>query len=157
MLFRSLAGQLLRPKLANWAHRRRSLLLISDRSAILLSVYTAFSAAAVLGLWSRIPAWQLWMLGTVCVAMLFAVMAVAVLGSRLLGLSRDDEVAVLFCGSHKSLATGIPTASALFSGATFGAAILPLMIYHQLELMLGAVVARRYARRATAGVDLTGT
>jgi sodium/bile acid cotransporter 7 len=147
-----LAGQLLRPRLAAWAHRRQRLLLGTDRSAILLSVYTAFSAAMVQGLWTQIPSRQLWMLGVVCGALLVAVMSAAVFGSRMLGLSREDEAVVVFCGSHKSLATGIPTANVLFSGAALGPAVLPLMIYHQLELAVGAFLARRYARRAASPV-----
>lgn len=141
------AGQLLRPKLAAWAHRHGGLLRASDRSAILLSIYTAFSAATVQGLWTQIPARQLWLLVAVCAVLMTVVMAAAVLGSRALGLSRENGVVVLFCGSHKSLATGIPTANVLFGGAALGPLLLPLMIYHQLELMVGASLAGRYAIR----------
>lgn len=140
------AGQLLRPRLAAWAHRNSRPLLFSDRGAILLSIYTAFSAATVQGLWMQIPSRQLWALAVVCVALLVAVMSVAVLGSRALGLPRESETVVLFCGSHKSLATGIPTANVLFSSAALGPIVLPLMIYHQVELLVGAALARRCAR-----------
>lgn len=146
-----LAGQLLRPRLAAWAHRHGALLRASDRSAILLSIYTAFSAATVQGLWLRIPSRQLWVLGAVCVVLMVVVLAATVLVSRVLGLPRENGIVVLFCGSHKSLATGIPTANVLFGGAALGPLLLPLMVYHQLELMVGAVLARRYARRAEGG------
>jgi len=139
------AGQLLRPRLAAWAHRHGGLLRVSDRSAILLSIYTAFSAAVVQGLWTQIPARQLWLLVAVCGVLMTVVLAAAFLGSRVLGLPRENAIVVLFCGSHKSLATGIPTANVLFGAAALGPVLLPLMIYHQLELMIGASLARRYA------------
>jgi len=141
------AGQLLRPKLAAWAHRHGGLLRASDRGAILLSIYTAFSAAMVQGLWAQISARQLGLLVAVCTVLMIVVVVFAVLCSRALGLSRENEVVVLFCGSHKSLATGIPTANVLFAGAALGPVLLPLMIYHQLELMVGVVIARLHAGR----------
>jgi sodium/bile acid cotransporter 7 len=140
-------GQLLRPALAAWAHRNRQVLMLSDRSAILLSVYTAFSAAVVQGVFRQLPAGQLLVLVLVCVALLAIVMGATVYGSRLLRLPRDSEPVLVFCGSHKSLASGIPIANVLFTGAALGPALLPLMIYHQLELMVGALLAQRYARR----------
>jgi sodium/bile acid cotransporter 7 len=65
--------------------------------------------------------------------------------ARRLGLSREDEIAIVFCGSKKSLVTGIPMANALFAGASLGLVVLPLMIFHQLQLMACATLARRYA------------
>jgi sodium/bile acid cotransporter 7 len=139
------AGQLLRPKLSAWAHRNRRVLMLSDRGAILLSVYTAFSAAVVQGIWSQVPPLQLLALSFVCAVLLAVVMSFATFGGRMLGLPRESEPVLLFCGSHKSLASGIPIANVLFSGAALGPALLPLMIYHQMELMIGAVLAQRYA------------
>jgi sodium/bile acid cotransporter 7 len=149
LLLPFLAGQLLRPRLAAWAHRNRSVLMISDRSSILLSVYTAFSAAVVQGIWTQVPPAQLAALVLVCVVILIVVMSGAAWAGRALGVPRDAEPVLLFCGSHKSLASGIPIATVLFSGPALGTALLPLMIYHQLELMVGAVLAQRYAGRAT--------
>ena len=69
--------------------------------------------------------------------------------ARRLGFSRKDEIAIVFCGSKKSMASGIPMAKILFAGQLggLGALVLPLMIFHQLQLMVCAVVARRYATR----------
>ena len=72
-------------------------------------------------------------------------MASTAFAARRLGFSREDEIAIVFCGSKKSLVTGIPMANALFAGATLGLVVLPLMIFHQLQLMACATLARRYA------------
>ena len=53
----------------------------------------------------------------------------------------------MFCGSKKSLISGVPMAKVLFASSTVGAIVLPLMIFHQLQLMVCAVLAQRYARR----------
>ncbi|MCV6801871.1 bile acid:sodium symporter, partial [Achromobacter ruhlandii] len=48
----------------------------------------------------------------------------------------------------KSLASGIPLATVLFGTSQMGIVVLPLMIFHQMQLMVCAVLARRYADRA---------
>jgi sodium/bile acid cotransporter 7 len=70
--------------------------------------------------------------------------------SRVLGFSREDEIAIVFCGSKKTLASGVPMAQILFAGQAVGLLVLPLMIFHQLQLMVCASIARRYAREARA-------
>ncbi|MBX7019915.1 bile acid:sodium symporter, partial [Providencia rettgeri] len=69
------------------------------------------------------------------------------LGARLLGFSKEDEITIVFCGSKKSLANGVPMANVLFPAATVGVILLPLMIFHQIQLMVSAVLAQRYAKR----------
>jgi len=68
--------------------------------------------------------------------------------SRALGFAREDEITVVFCGSKKSLATGVPMANILFPAATVGLVILPVMVFHQLQLMVCAFIANRYAANA---------
>ena len=80
--------------------------------------------------------------------LLAAALAAVKLGSRVLDLSRADEVAMVFCGAQKSLVTGVPMAQLLFAGPDAGIIVIPIMIYHQLQLLLGAWLARRYARIA---------
>jgi sodium/bile acid cotransporter 7 len=75
-------------------------------------------------------------------------MATLMLASRALGFSRQDEITIVFCGSKKSLASGLPMASVLFPGAPVGVLVLPLMLFHQIQLMVCAALARRYAARA---------
>ena len=140
-----LAGHLLRPWLGAWVERRRAVLGLVDRGSILLVVYTAFSEAVVRGLWSQLGARDLGVLGLVNAALLAAVLALTTWASRGLGFSREDEIAIVFCGSKKSLASGVPMASVLFPPATVGALVLPLMLFHQLQLLVCAGLARRYA------------
>jgi len=73
-------------------------------------------------------------------------LGVRVLG-RALGFSVEDRITILFAGSKKSLATGVPMAQVLFVGSGIGAMILPLMLFHQIQLMVCAVLAQRYASR----------
>ena len=71
---------------------------------------------------------------------------------RWLGFSLEDRITILFCGSKKSLATGVPMAQVLFAGSSIGVLILPLMLFHQIQLMVCASLAQRYARRPEAPV-----
>jgi sodium/bile acid cotransporter 7 len=80
------------------------------------------------------------------VVLLGLVMLISAQLSRRLGFSREDRIAIVFCGSKKSLASGVPMAKVLFAGGALGAVVLPLMLFHQLQLMVCAVLAQRYAR-----------
>ena len=146
-----LAGQLLRPWIGDWIRARAPVLSRVDRGSILLVVYTAFSGAVVEGVWSRIGVPDLARLVILCTVLLGIVLAVTAYAARTLGFSKADEIAVVFCGSKKSLASGAPMAGVLFPAAAAGLALLPLMIFHQIQLMACAVIAQRYARRSDAG------
>ena len=142
------AGQLLRRWIADWVVGHAQLVQIVDRGSILLVVYTAFSGAVVEGVWSQIGALDLARLLVLCGVLLGAVLAATVFAARALGFGREDEIAIVFCGSKKSLASGVPMAGVLFPAATAGLALLPLMLFHQIQLMACAVIAQRYAKRA---------
>jgi sodium/bile acid cotransporter 7 len=141
------AGQLARPLVGKWIEKHKTLVGRVDRGSILLVVYSAFSAAVVEGLWRKVSPLELIVLLVVCGVLLTLVMLATMWGSRLLGFSKADEVAIVFCGSKKSLATGVPMAGILFPGATAGVLVLPLMIFHQIQLMACSVLAQRYAAR----------
>ncbi|MGB3747873.1 MAG: bile acid:sodium symporter family protein [Rhodanobacter sp.] len=140
--------------IGGFVDRHRPLLGYSDQATILLVVYTAFSAAVVEGLWRDTPLSALLATLVACAALLALVMPTITWATRRLGFSREDEIAIVFCGSKKSMASGIPMAKILFAGQAggLGALVLPLMIFHQLQLMVCAVVARRYADRGARGV-----
>ena len=140
-------GHALRPWLKDWAARNRTLLSYTDRSSILLVVYSAFSAAVVGGIWHSVPLRDLGILLVVDAVLLAAVLLVTTFGSRTLGFDKPDEVTIVFCGSKKTLASGIPMANVLFAGPTVGLVVLPLMIFHQMQLMVCAALARRYGAR----------
>jgi sodium/bile acid cotransporter 7 len=142
-------GHVARRWIGAFVDRHRPLLRFTDQGTILLVVYTAFSAAVVQGLWHDTPVGALVSTLALSALLLALVMTTVTWAARRLGFSRKDEIAIVFCGSKKSMASGIPMAKILFAGQLggLGALVLPLMIFHQLQLMVCAVVARRYATR----------
>jgi solute carrier family 10 (sodium/bile acid cotransporter), member 7 len=142
-----LAGHLLRPSIGSWVDSHRPLTAITDRSAILISVYSAFSAAVVEGIWGKLPPLALAALIGTCLLLLALVLAATTLLARLAGFGKADEIAIVFCGSKKSIVTGVPMARVLLPGPEMGIALLPLMIFHQAQLMACAWLAQRYAAR----------
>jgi sodium/bile acid cotransporter 7 len=147
LLLPFLAGQICHSRLSGLLRRHKNLTDIVDRGSILMVVYLAFSNAVVGGLWQTLSAQSIAMLALVDLALLLTVIAVTVGTSRLLGFSKGDEIVIVFCGSKKSLASGLPMAAAIFAGQNIGAIVLPVMIFHQIQLVLCAMLARRYARR----------
>ena len=147
LLLPFVAGHLLRPWVGAWVERHRPVLRWTDQGTILLVVYTAFSASVVEGLWRETPVWTLVAVAAVCAALLAVAMPLIAWIARRLGFERADEIAIVFCGSKKSLATGLPMAKLMFASGGLGAIVLPVMIYHQIQLIVCAVVAQRYARR----------
>ena len=141
------AGHLLRPLIGGWIKRRASILTYVDRGSILLVVYTAFSAAVIEGLWKQVPIGALAGLLLVCGVLLALALVSTTWLARKLGFDKADEITIVFCGSKKSLASGIPMAQVLFAAHTVGAIVLPLMLFHQMQLMVCAYLAQRYARR----------
>jgi sodium/bile acid cotransporter 7 len=142
-----IAGQVLRRWIGGWITERAKVLQLIDRGSILLVVYTAFSSAVVGGVWSKIGALDLFRLLILCCVLLAAVLAATYFTARTLRFSTPDEIAIVFCGSKKSLASGVPMAGVLFPGPAAGLALLPLMLSHQIQLMACAVIAQRYANR----------
>jgi len=149
-----LAGQLLRPVIGGWVQRNAKFLTYFDRGAILLVVYGAFSHAVAGGIWRQIGAWDLVRLLALCAVLLAVVLAATRTLARTLGFAKADEIAIVFCGSKKSLASGVPMAGLMFPGGA-GIVLLPLMIFHQIQLMACATIAQAYARRDQDAVSPT--
>ncbi len=146
LLLPFLLGQGARRWLAAWAERHRIWIGRMDRLAIILTVYVAFSAAVNEGLWSRLSLSALGILFMIVALLLtFALAGTWALGG-LLGLARADRITLLFSGTHKTLATGAPMARILFPAAQAGLIIIPLMLYHQLQLIISAWIAARLNR-----------
>ena len=148
LLFPFAVGHFSRPLAARWLARRKMLVGVVDRGSILLVVYTAFSAAVVEGLWGRLSPTDLAAVLALDAAILAIVLVATTVIARRLGFSKPDEVAIVFCGSKKSLASGVPMAGVLFPAASVGLMIVPLMLFHQIQLMVCAVLARYYAAEA---------
>lgn len=149
------AGQVARRWIGAWVAQHRTSLSRIDRGSVLLVVYTAFSEAVVEGLWRQIPTSALLGLLLACAVLLALVLAMTTCAARRLGFDRADEIAIVFCGSKKSLASGVPMAGVLFAGSSVGAIVLPMMLFHQLQLMVCAVLAQRYAARDDGGLQPT--
>ena len=148
LLLPFVAGQALQRWTGPWVAAHKALVRASDQITILLVVYGAFSAATVQGLYRHLPPATLVALLGICALLLALVMPLLTVLSRALGFSREDEITIVFCGSKKTLASGVPMAQILFAGQAVGLLVLPLMVFHQLQLMVCASLARRYARGA---------
>ena len=144
LLLPFVAGQLARPWIGGWVARNRHLTGLVDRGSILVVVYVAFSEGVTHGIWHQLSPRSFAALLLLDVVLLIAVLLATTCIGRLLGFNRADQITVTFCGSKKSLASGLPMASVLFAGPSLGLAVLPLMLFHQVQLMVCAALARRY-------------
>lgn len=139
-------GHSLRPVIGRWVDQHKKQLSRLDQGSILLVVYTALSASVVEGLWNTVSSSRLLVLTLVCCLLLAVVLCLTNWLGRRFGFSRADQITIVFGGSKKSMATGVPMAQVLFAGPLLGPALLPLMIFHQIQLMVCAVLAQHYAR-----------
>ena len=152
-----LAGQLLRRWIGGFVARHKKVLGLVDRGSILLVVYTAFSEGMVQGIWHQVSPVRLGGLLVVEAVLLAVMLALTWYGAKTLRFGREDRIAIQFAGSKKSLASGLPMASVLF-GAHASLAVLPLMLFHQMQLMVCAVIAKRRSHdpvEETAEVTVT--
>jgi solute carrier family 10 (sodium/bile acid cotransporter), member 7 len=145
LLLPFIAGHLSRPLTGRLLDRNKSVVGLVDRGSILLVVYTAFSAAVVQGLWSRLSGPDLVQVAVWNSLLLAVALTATTLAARALGFRKADEITIVFCGSKKSLAAGVPMAGVLFPAAQVGMLIVPLMLFHQLQLIVCGILARRYA------------
>ncbi|MDO5499094.1 MAG: bile acid:sodium symporter family protein [Propionibacteriaceae bacterium] len=141
-------GQLLHRWLGGFLNRHKSVTTKFDRGAILLVVYAAFSAGMRADMFAQLGGWQLLALLIVCCILLAVVIAATMVISKALRFTWPDRVAIIFAGSKKSMASGLPMAQIIFPAATVGILVLPLMIFHQIQLMVCAQLARRWSRLA---------
>ncbi len=141
------AGQAMRSLIGRWVDRHKPMLKYVDQGSILLVVYTAFSEAVSEQIWHKLSPSMLFALGVTCCVLLAAVLGLSLWMSRRMGFTHADEVTIVFCGSKKSLASGVPMAKVLFATSSLGMVILPVMLFHQIQLMVCAVLAQKFAER----------
>ncbi len=140
-------GQVARPLVGAFIARHPRLTQIFDRGSILIIVYSAFSAGVVAGVWAEVDMGVLAAIVAIDVVLLAVIMAGTRLAGRLAKLNRADAITLFFCGSKKSLASGLPMANILFAGQTVSLIVLPLMLFHQIQLFVCAIIAQRAAQR----------
>ena len=143
-------GHLLRQWTGGFITRYRAFFAPLDRGSILLVVYSAFSEAVKNGIWSKLSVGDFVSIALIDLVVLGIVMVMAAGLSRLFRFKVSQEIAIVFCGSKKSLASGVPMASVLLPAASVGIAILPLMIFHQVQLIACSFIARKLAERQGA-------
>lgn len=148
LLLPFIAGQIARRWIGGWIAAHRKVLSRADRCTILIVVYTAFSEGVVAGIWHQVRLISLAGLLGVNLALFFVMLGVLKFVSARLGFDRADRIAIVFCGSKKSLASGLPMATVLFPAGSVGLVVLPLMLFHQAQLMICAVLARRWGAQA---------
>jgi solute carrier family 10 (sodium/bile acid cotransporter), member 7 len=146
LLLPFVVGQCLRPWVAGWLGRHPVVTKTFDRGSILLVVYTAFSLGMAEHIWSQVSVGHLVAVAAVCAALLAVMLLLTVGTARLARLNRADATVLLFCGSKKSLASGLPMALVFFGTGAVGLIMLPLMIFHQIQLLACAAIASRMSR-----------
>jgi len=142
------AGQLLHRPLAAWVTRNAAWIKTIDRLVILSIVYNSFCNSIAEGIWTQHDPILLVEIAVGAVALFAVVYGLLLIPCKLLRFNREDRIAALFCGSKKSLATGVPLAGIIFATmppAALGLIIAPIMLYHFLQLVIVSVIANHYA------------
>ncbi|NLY65672.1 MAG: bile acid:sodium symporter [Alcaligenaceae bacterium] len=147
LLFPFALGHFMRPWLGNFLLKNAAILKFFDQGIIILVVYAAFSHAVNEGLWHETPVHALIMVTLISCLILAIALGSTLLLGKIFKFDIKDRITLMFCGSKKSLASGLPMAQVIFAGSPIGAIILPLMIFHQIQLMVCAVIATRFGQR----------
>ena len=150
VLFPVTLGILLHRFWGAFADTHKQKLRLFDQSIILLIVYTSFSDSFARNMFSDYNMVHLFLLGLSLLGLYFLVYGLVNFISRILGFSREDRITMLFCGSKKSLVHGTVMARVLFQGASFtGIVLLPIMLYHALQLIIASIMAQAMAQKST--------
>ena len=140
-------GQILRPYVFPHMQKRPKIVKVFDQFSILMVVYGAFSSAVVAGLWSQISMSTLMLLILACSVLLTLIMLLSLYIPKWLGFNAADQKTIFFCGSKKTLASGVPMAQILFIGQPIGMIVLPIMIFHQIQLMVCGIIANYWSKQ----------
>lgn len=143
LLLPFIVGQLARPWLAVFLSGHARITRLADRGSIVLVVYAAFSESAREHVWDRVDAGDIMAIIGISIALLALVLLLSTGIGKILRFDRADRVVILFAGSKKSLASGLPMAAVMFDGQSLGMIVLPVMIFHQIQLITCAIIANR--------------
>ncbi|WP_278363160.1 bile acid:sodium symporter family protein [Acinetobacter schindleri] len=146
-------GQILRPWVFPQMKKMPEIVKVFDQGSILMVVYGAFSSAVVAGLWHQVSLSTLLLLIIACSVLLTVVMLLALFVPRWIGFDKADQKTIFFCGSKKTLASGVPMAQILFIGQPIGMIVLPIMIFHQIQLMVCGIVANMWAKQVAVKTE----
>ena len=147
VLFPVVAGLALHKRLGFLAVRFKNHLRYFDQAIILLIVYRAFCDSFLNRMFEGYSLAELAVLGSLMLTLFFVMLTLMQILSKGMHLSREDRITVIFCGSKKSLVQGAAMGQVLFpDAAAFGIVLLPLMLYHALQLLAGSILAQRMAK-----------
>lgn len=148
VLFPVIIGLMLHSRLIKFVNKHQTALKNFDQGIILLIVFTAFAESFAENMFEGHSAGALIGLGALMLAFFFLMMGLMYLISGLLKFNRPDMITVIFCGSKKSLVQGAVMGRVMFPDpVVFGVILLPLMVYHALQLMAGSAIAQRLGEK----------
>lgn len=140
-------GVLLHARWGAFAEKYRQQLRYFDQSVILLIVYTSFCESFAKRMFQDYNTWDLFLLSISMIGLFLLVYFLINSLSRLLRFNREDRITAVFCGSKKSLVHGTVMSNVLFAGSTsIGIVLLPLMLYHALQLITASMIAQALAK-----------
>lgn len=141
-------GMILRPFVRDWADRSKPWFTRISNAVIVFIVYAAFCDSVKEDVWHRHGA-EVTLLTVLVVVLLFVGISLLVHWTcQWLKLNREDAIAAYFCSVKKTLAMGVPLAVLIFgSGGELSLILLPVMLYHPLQLFVNGVLANRWAKR----------
>lgn len=147
LLLPFILGQIAQRWVGDWLRKHKNITTLWDRVTILIIVFVAVVTATAAGVWDNVSVWTVVLVGVISALFVVVMLLATWYGGKALGLNTEDRIALLMCGSKKSMATGLPMASVLFAPAVAGVIAVPLIIFHQLQLMICAWLARVLAGR----------
>ena len=148
LIFPLILGQLSRPWLADWAKRNKKIIHVADRGTILLIIYTSFCDSIARGVWSGQGTRTVVTAVIGSIVLFWVLFLIIEAVCKFLKFNTEDRIAAAFCGSKKTIASGVPMAQLIFGADPhIGLILLPLMIYHPLQLVICGVLAGRWAKR----------
>jgi len=140
-------GMMMRPLVKNRVDANKKWITRISNAVIVFIVYSAFCDSVKERVWEKYGALQTGATGLV-VVLLFAGISLLVYGvCRMAKLNREDAIAAYFCSVKKTLAMGVPLAALIFgTGGDLSLILLPIMLYHPLQLFVNGVLANRWGK-----------
>ena len=140
-------GLFLHHKLKNWVSGYKNTLRNFDQMIILLIVYTSFCESFSGDQFNNFSISEIIFLGSMMLVLFLVVFLLMNQISLWMGFKREERITVIFCGSKKSLVQGAVMGKVLFPDqAILGVVLLPLMLYHALQLLAGSTIAKVMGR-----------
>lgn len=143
-----IVGLLLHRWLGRFTERYKNALRLFDQTIILLIVFTSFCESVSGDMFVGFSIIEILLISVAMLILFLSMFGIMYVLSILLKLNREDRIAVLFCGSKKSLVQGAVMGKALFPDPVMlGVVLLPLMLYHALQLIVSGMIAEGMSKK----------